>query len=63
MKGLSGWFYGGAGVSSPLWLHSLTVGWQVAVSLMGGIVLALTIYNKILELKQRRRNLALPEER
>lgn len=58
-----GWLYGGAGVTFPAWGNALTAGWQVAVALMGGIVLALTIYNKILELKQRRRDLALPDER
>lgn len=58
MKDLPHWLYGGAGASSPLWLNSLTTGWQIVIAIMGFIVLSLTIYNKILEIRQRKKNLA-----
>jgi hypothetical protein len=58
MKGFQGWTLGGAGVTFPAWGEALTTGWQGLVGVMGAVVLVLTIYNKILEAKQRRRDLA-----
>lgn len=58
MKDLNAWLQGGVGLSFPAWGQYLMTGWQVLIGLMGGVVLALTIYNKYLEVKQRRRDLA-----
>jgi hypothetical protein len=48
---------GAGGLTYPLWNELLTSGWQVAIAIMGGIVLALTIYSKFLEIRQRRKDL------
>lgn len=57
MKDISAYAQGGVAVTFPAWGQFLTSSWQVMVALMGAIVLGLTIYNKILEAKQRRRDL------
>ncbi len=48
---------GGTGLTFPLWGALLSSGWNVALGIAGGIVLLLTIYSKILEIRQRRRDL------
>ena len=49
---------GGGGLSAPIWGAWLTSGWQVLIAVAGGALLILTIYNKVLEIRQRRRDLA-----
>ena len=48
---------GGGGITSPFWSVWLTSGWQILIAVAGAVVLALTIYNKVLEIRQRRRDL------
>ncbi len=48
---------GSTGLTFPLWGTWLSSGWNIALGVAGAIVLGLTIYNKILEIKQRRRDL------
>lgn len=58
MKETAPWSIGGAAVTFPAWGEFLNNGWQVFVAVMGAVVLAMTIYSKYLEIKQRRRDLA-----
>ena len=48
---------GGWGLTYPLWGSWLNSGWQVGIAILGAIVLVLTIWNKVLEIKQRRKDL------
>lgn len=57
MSDVAAWIKGLSGVTFPLWIQYLTVGWQVLIALMGGAVLGLTIYNKWLQNKKLRREL------
>lgn len=57
MKDLSAYTQGGVAVTFPAWGQLLTEGWQVFVGVLGAVVLCLTIYNKVLEAIQRRRDL------
>lgn len=41
----------------PLWLQWLPMVWQLIVSILAGIILALTAYNKILEIRLKRKQL------
>ena len=42
----------------PLWLDWLPLLWQFLISIVAGLVLFLTAYNKILEIKMRRKELS-----
>jgi len=57
MKDLVPLTQGGIAVTFPAWAPLLSSGWNVFIAIMGGTVLALTIYNKVLEIKQRRKAL------
>lgn len=57
MKDMYSYVTAGAAVTSPAWIDFMSHIWQTMVPLMGAIVLALTIWNKILENRQRRRDL------
>lgn len=48
---------GAAGLTLPIWIVWLPVFWQAVIALGGGFVLALTAYNKILEIKLKRQEL------
>lgn len=48
---------GGVALVFPFWADWFVAGWQVLIAIMGGIVLALTVYNKWLEIKKNRRDL------
>jgi membrane protein CcdC involved in cytochrome C biogenesis len=48
---------GSAAVTFPAWSPFLSSGWDVLIAAMGMIVLILTIYNKTLEIKQRRKEM------
>lgn len=52
---------GGAAVTSPAWfeylMHILPVVWQTSVAVAGGTLIFVTLYTKILEMMQRRRDL------
>jgi tetrahydromethanopterin S-methyltransferase subunit E len=48
---------GSAAVTFPAWSPFLSGGWDVLIAAMGMIVLILTIYNKTLEIKQRRKEM------
>ena len=41
----------------PLWLEWLPLVWQFVISIVAGIVLFLTAYNKILEIRLKRHQL------
>ena len=47
---------GGTGLAYPLWAGWIT-GYQTLIAIGGAVVIALTIYNKVLEIRQRRRDL------
>ncbi|MEM8773847.1 MAG: hypothetical protein AAGF53_02375 [Pseudomonadota bacterium] len=49
---------GSLGFTFPVWADMMVQGWQVTIAILGGLVLAATLYNKILEIRQRRRDLA-----
>ena len=49
---------GAGGVAYPIWATWLTTGWSVTVAIAGGALLALAIWNKILENRKLRRDLA-----
>jgi membrane protein implicated in regulation of membrane protease activity len=51
---------GSAGVTNWVWLPWLPLVWQIFVGALGAEVLAMTLWNKILENKQRRRDLNKP---
>jgi hypothetical protein len=46
---------GSAALTFPAWGPYLSGGWNVLIATMGMVVLVLTIYNKSLEIKQRRK--------
>jgi tetrahydromethanopterin S-methyltransferase subunit E len=48
---------GSAAVTFPAWAPFLSGGWDILIAAMGMIVLILTIYNKTLEIKQRRKEM------
>jgi hypothetical protein len=48
---------GSAALTFPAWAPYLSGGWNVLIATMGMVVLALTIYNKVLEIKQRRKDM------
>jgi hypothetical protein len=48
---------GSAALTFPAWGPYLSGGWNVLIAMMGMVVLALTIYNKALEIKQRRKDI------
>ena len=41
----------------PLWLSWLPAVWQLLVSVLAGLILGLTAYNKILEIRLKRKEL------
>lgn len=57
LKDMSTWSLGVSSITFPAWGQILAEGWQLLIGFMGAVVLGLTIYNKILEAKQRRRDL------
>jgi len=57
MKDLNPWLQGSVAITFPAWAELLQEGWQVFIAIMGAAVLALTIYSKVLEITQRRRDL------
>lgn len=57
MKDVPAYTLGGLGLSFPAWAQFLEQGWTALIGFLGFAVLVLTIYNKILELRQRRRDL------
>ncbi len=52
---------GSGGITSPFWSIWLTSGYQWILAIAGAVVLGLTIYNKVLEIIQRRRDLKQPK--
>ena len=48
---------GSAAITFPAWGQFLAGGWNTFVAVMGAIILILTIWNKILEIKQRRKEM------
>ena len=48
---------GAGGISFPLWNSFLASGWSAIVAVLGVIVLLLTIWNKILEVRLKNRDL------
>jgi len=52
---------GAGGISFPIWNNFLTSGWSILIAVMGAIVLGLTIWSKILEIKQKNRDLKQPK--
>jgi hypothetical protein len=48
---------GTAAATYPFWSQLISDGFQAVIAIAGVVVLGLTIYNKILEMKQRRRDL------
>lgn len=51
---------GSAGLTNFVWLPWLPLAWQFLIGALGAAVLAMTLWNKILENKQRRRDLNKP---
>ncbi len=48
---------GSAGVSFPFWDMSLSSGWSILIGLAGGLVLLLTIWDKVLQIRLKNRDL------
>lgn len=48
---------GSVSISSLVWWSWLSSGLQIIVAIGGAVLIGLTIYNKILEIKQRKRDL------
>jgi hypothetical protein len=48
---------GGSGLSFPFWSQWLSSGWSALVAFLGGIVLALSIWRLVLDIRQKRRDL------
>lgn len=46
----------------PLWLSWLPAVWQLLVSVLAGLILGLTAYNKILEIRLKRKELKEMEQ-
>ena len=42
---------------NPVWMDVFNTYWQLALSLGGGLIIALTIYKLILEIKLKRKDL------
>lgn len=57
MREIAPFAQGGAAVTFPAWAPLLSSGWNVLIAVLGGTVLILTIYNKFLEIQQRRKAL------
>lgn len=53
---------GAGGLSYPFWNAWLTSGWSTLIAILGAIVLALTIWNKILEVRLKNRDLKQPKK-
>jgi hypothetical protein len=49
---------GVTGVTLPVWITWVPVAWQGIIAVLGAIVLLLTLYNKILELRLKKRELS-----
>jgi hypothetical protein len=58
MKDVSLYLQGSAALTWPAWSVLLSTGWNYTIAVLGGVVLIMTAWNKILENKQRRRDLA-----
>ena len=54
---------GTALVANPVWMAQLSVLWQGALSIAGAVVVGLTIYKLILEIKIRRQTLSSANEK
>ena len=48
---------------NEFWIHWLPLGWQLMVGGLGGVVLALTAYNKWLDAKLKMKDLNAPPEK
>jgi len=46
------------GVTLPVWITWVPVAWQGIIAVLGAIVLVITLYNKILELRLKKRELS-----
>ena len=46
----------------PLWLSWLPAIWQLLISVLAGLILGLTAYNKILEIRLKRKELKEMEQ-
>ena len=46
----------------PLWLSWLPALWQLLISVLAGLILGLTAYNKILEIRLKRKELKEMEQ-
>ena len=57
MKELFPVVQGSAGVTFFAWSPWLSDGWSVIMAVLGAAVLILTLYNKMLEIKQRRKSI------
>lgn len=60
VKDTPAYLVGSAGLTSPWWapwLDYLSYFWQGVVFVLGAFIMGLTLYNKILEMRQRRRDL------
>jgi len=53
---------GGAGITAPFWLQFVDPFLQATVALLGLAVLVLTVWNKVLEIKMKRKALRKSEE-
>ncbi len=51
---------GAGGLSFPLWDTLIASGWSTLIGIAGGIVLLLTIWNKVLEIRLKNRALREP---
>lgn len=48
---------GVTGVTLPLWISWVPVAWQGIIAVIGAMVLLVTLYNKILELRLKQKEL------
>jgi uncharacterized integral membrane protein len=48
---------GSVALSYPAWAIHLSSQWSIIVAVLGAVVLLLTIWNKVLEIKMRRKSL------
>lgn len=51
----------GGALFLPWWIDWLPHMWQASVSILAGVMLMLGVYSKILEIRQRHRDLEEPE--
>ena len=42
---------------NPVWMDVFNTAWQLALSLGGGVIIALTIYKLVLEIRLKRKDL------